>query len=543
MKKLFALLLAALLIATMTVSVFADGTEPEANEWGTITEEIDYGETVIGYDPEAIIPQDLSEIPPVSAITSFPGKTVFKIGTPADLVALSDYVNAGVNFNECTIFLANDLDMTGITMRPIGITPTGYGTDWQGKDFPAFSGTFDGQGHTIDNLVITSDASSRDNECFAIVGLFGRTTSAVIKNLIVGDGCAFSYTGTAKYAFVGGIVASAARLAKQLPDGSQDPNAVTKIINCYSAATVTSAKVAAGFVAWNEGNNSACSNEFKNCTNAGDVTGTTVVAGILAYNGSSRRFAIENCRNTGDITLNAALITKGDDMNPNNGVNETDIMAVGGIAGLPTDAGGFETYIKNCINNGDIKGPGNAGGILGVYNAYWLDLHGCSNYGTITCTASNNNYGGIVGKVNYASGGNHHIGKTAYNADLQNTSYEDDSAATVTLPQTFPNYDEIKAAQDAWVAEKTGNPIGGNPSGGDSSGDNSNDGSSSGSTTTQSGAEDTTAAPTEDSAPATSEETPADGTNGGCGAVAGGMAVMFLLAGGAVMVANKKKND
>ncbi|MBR7098486.1 MAG: hypothetical protein IKC59_03645 [Clostridia bacterium] len=553
MKKILALLLAALLMLTMSVSVFAtetdttensDETTPDdsgADAWGTIKEEIDYGDTVIGYDPNSVITQDLSEIVPLSALLSFPGQTVFKIGTPAELALLATYVNSGVNFNECTIFLANDLDMTGIEMKPIGITPTGYGTNWQAKDFPRFCGTFDGQGHTIDNLVITSNASSADNECFAIVGLFGSTGSATIKNLIVGDGCSFSYTGTAKNAFVGGIVAVADRLAKLLPDNQQDPNAVTKIINCYSAATVTSTKTAAGIVAWTE-SNSKFPNEITNCTSAGKVTGKNVAAGILAYCGASRTAKIENCRNTGEVVLEAALIVKGDDINPNNGVNETDIMGVGGILGLPTNSGGYEFYIRNCINNGTIAGPGNVGGILGVYNAYWMELSGCSNYGNINIMASNTNYGGIFGKCNYGSDYNHQIGKAAYNADLRQTEYADETVPTVTIPETFPNYEEVKAAQDAWVAEKTGSSGGNNNSGGNTDNGNTDNGNNNSDSTTQDSSDDTTGAPTVDSTPATSEM-PAEEKKGGCGSVAGSMAVLFLLMGGAAMVVNKKKND
>lgn len=552
MKKLFALLLAAIMMFSLSVSVFAtetdssetpDGTEPTgpvADAWNTISEEIDYGTTVIGYNPTAIVTQDLTNVVPLSALLSFPGEKVFKIGTPEELVMLASYVNGGVSFNECTIFLANDLDMTGVEMLPIGtVMGQGYGTNWQAKDLPAFSGTFDGQGHTIDNLTITSNATSSDNKCFAIVGLFGRTASATIKNLVVGDGCSFSYTGTAENAFVGGIAAIADRLAKSLPEGGQDPNAITRIINCYSAAAVTSTKVAGGIVAWNE-SNSKFPNEITNCTNAGKVTGTTVVAGILAYCGASRTAKIDNCRNTGEIVMNSAAIVKGDDINPNNGVNDVDIMGAGGILGLPTREGGFEFYIRNCINNGTVKGPGNVGGIIGTYNAYWLEISNCSNYGNVTVTSANTNHGGIFGKCNYASDGNHQIGKAAYNANLFNTEFTDDSAPTVTLPETFPNYTEIKSAQDAWVANKLGTNSGNNDNSGSSNNGSTNSGNNGGSTTTQKPSDNTTTAPTQDSTPTT--EAPTEEKKG-CGSVVGGMAVVMMLACGAVLTLNKQKND
>ena len=100
------------------------------------------------------------------------------ISTPEDLDKLrydmtGDYV------------LANDIDMTGRSFVPFGIV----NNTTAGK----FTGTFDGQGHTIKGLKY--DVSDKGE-----VGLFSQTDNATIKNLII-EGAYFK--GNAN---VGGIV-------------------------------------------------------------------------------------------------------------------------------------------------------------------------------------------------------------------------------------------------------------------------------------------------------------------------------------------------
>ena len=100
------------------------------------------------------------------------------ISTPEDLDKLrydmtGDYV------------LANDIDMTGRSFVPFGIV--------NNTSVSKFTGTFDGQGHTIKGLKY--DVSDKGE-----VGLFSQTDNATIKNLII-EGAHFN--GNAN---VGGIV-------------------------------------------------------------------------------------------------------------------------------------------------------------------------------------------------------------------------------------------------------------------------------------------------------------------------------------------------
>lgn len=81
--------------------------------------------------------------------------------------------------------LANDIDMAGRSFVPFGIV--------KGENAGTFTGTFDGQGHTIKGL-------KYDVEGKGEVGLFSQTDNATIKNLII-EGAYFK--GNAN---VGGIV-------------------------------------------------------------------------------------------------------------------------------------------------------------------------------------------------------------------------------------------------------------------------------------------------------------------------------------------------
>ncbi len=90
----------------------------------------------------------------------------YVLSTAADIVRFRTVMSkqniaAGTEF-----VLANDIDMTGITLAPAG------------NDTIRFSGNFDGQNNTISNVVIEGDTNS-------YVAFFGNTSGATIKNLTI----------------------------------------------------------------------------------------------------------------------------------------------------------------------------------------------------------------------------------------------------------------------------------------------------------------------------------------------------------------------
>lgn len=108
------------------------------------------------------------------------------ISTVAELQAFAESVNNGNTYEGKTVVLASNIDME-FSGTPIGTSSN------------SFKGTFDGQGHTIDNLYITYfDGEKFTGSC---VGLFGVINSpAVIKNVTVNN----PYLVAEQY--VGGIV-------------------------------------------------------------------------------------------------------------------------------------------------------------------------------------------------------------------------------------------------------------------------------------------------------------------------------------------------
>ena len=132
----------------------------------------------------------------VFAITDEEGNVIEGIGkdlegnyavyAPAGLEWVSSQVDEGSTFEDVTIQLLNDLDLSNDNWNPIGDNRTDA----------AFSGTFDGNGHTIKGAHITGD------HCFngAVYGskegwgLFSVTDGATIKNLKVDEATFASYT-------------------------------------------------------------------------------------------------------------------------------------------------------------------------------------------------------------------------------------------------------------------------------------------------------------------------------------------------------------
>ena len=71
------------------------------------------------------------------------GEDEYHINNASELITFSNNVNSGTNYNGTTVFLDADIDFSGGLSRqfePIG------------THNKSFQGTFDGQGHTINNL-------------------------------------------------------------------------------------------------------------------------------------------------------------------------------------------------------------------------------------------------------------------------------------------------------------------------------------------------------------------------------------------------------
>lgn len=149
------------------------------------------------------------------------------------------------------------------------------------NDFADFSGTFDGNGHTV-TLNITASTPN--------VGLFSKLAGgAVVKNVIT----AGSVTATGKNN-VGGIA------------GTADGNVT--IENCKNTASIKGGKGAGGILGYSEPGSGFVT--ISSCANMGSVSGTRKQVGGIAGNVVGTHI-IRNCYNQGDISDGAGILGRG----------------------------------------------------------------------------------------------------------------------------------------------------------------------------------------------------------------------------------------
>ncbi len=274
-------------------------------------------------------------------------ENALNIYSDGDFETLATLVNEGSSLDEYEeISLLNDINLDPNTVwTPIG----------QKEGTNKFTSIFDGNNHAINGLNVTAETANTEvNDGYG--ALFGAIDGdAVIKNLTV--------NGTVSCKNAAGIVA-------RMNKGT--------IENCTSNVEVTGTAKTGGIVSLT--NASGC--VIKNCVNNGVVTGGNAgTAGIVGFVNGGGDTLIEDCLNTATIGSSTESYT-------------------GGIVGYMS---GSKGVIKNSKNNGEIKGKGNTGGIVGlvpmaVANGGRAELANCENTGGVT--SAEDCAGGIVGASN-----------------------------------------------------------------------------------------------------------------------------------------------
>ena len=298
--------------------------------------------------------------------------------------------------------------------------------DWTPNEF---KGVFDGNGKTIDNLVIEKAGPA---------AFFSRLASATVKNLTFGAGCSFSssahWDGYATRIY-------AASLAADVTENT----ALTNVVNKGAVKTSTGAtggstgNYVGGICAYYRatGNVSGCQNygevsfpatpaghvwcggifgyietgaSVANCTNHGHVlfNGTNsgnkslYLGGITA---EARTSSFNTCVNLGTVEINATAAHGGHAfMGGIVGVNDEGKLGeiVGCVNGSETDS------TKGAVtNNSNTSGVLRIGGFIGYIVTNASDIANTSevscfkNYGTITNKAEIGNWAGIGGVAGY----------------------------------------------------------------------------------------------------------------------------------------------
>ena len=275
--------------------------------------------------------------------------------------------------------LMNDIDLNDQAWVPISVV-----TDTTTRK--GYTGTFDGQGHTISGLNAIVDPETNGAKGAA---LFGHVYGGTIKNLTVkGISNGKNYT---------------AGIAAILFNGT--------ISDCTSDVTVNGARMIGGITGYMS--NADC--KLIRCANTGNITGndTGAVGGVC---GTANKGEINACYNSGTVTCTgnrrqtggiaasgAAKIT--DCYNTGNVVtNTTKSKQVGGIAGYYSG-----TSLSNCYNTGAITASSNVGAILGgggrgIENCYYDNAGTDANEATTALPAADINTARFATKLGAAFG-------------------------------------------------------------------------------------------------------------------------------------------
>ena len=218
----------------------------------------------------------------------------------------------------CT--LNADIDLTGKGWTPIG-------TDYDN----AYTGTFDGGGHTIMGLTVTTN--------YQYVGLFGRLGEAgTVKNVVM-EGVNNHSLG-----YAGGVVG--------FSRGGT-------IENCSVSGSVSGTLCAGGVVgAQREAS-------ITGCSSSATVKGTRYVGGVAGETNSSATMAA--CYATGNVTIE---------------LGHRDRVDVGGLVGFNAGRNG----LLACYATGNVTSTGSSAG-----KVYIGGLLG-GNYTTVTACYWKNNY-------------------------------------------------------------------------------------------------------------------------------------------------------
>ncbi len=289
----------------------------------------------------------------------------FLLKNKDDLVELGNITNTKKQpFADTYFQLANDIDMEYATEFD-GISSIYNDSECQ------FSGTIDGDGHTIRRILIdrvlwktrpedTEDGlgtpdnmNSRSNG-----GFIGRLAAGgVVKNLTFAADCKFEFWATA---------------------GTFAGENYGLIDNCKNYADVRGYSSNIGGIAGYVRKDG----KVTNCYNAGNVyCGYNQVGGITGINYGF----IENCANAGNVEVKQiSLFQK----------MQKFIKTAGGITGAST--GGV---IRNCVNAGTVYSWGErAGGIAGIYSKVLMtdvsghnDMYNTINFGSVSGEGENRN--------------------------------------------------------------------------------------------------------------------------------------------------------
>ena len=300
------------------------------------------------------------------------GETVAVIDSASDLAWLAGYVNGTLTSTFATraatsvnFVLAADIDLNNKYWTGIG-TEENY-----------FTGTFDGNGHTIKNLSIIETEAKEGK---AYVGFFGYAKNATIKNVTFENvninipcldidhsqghigAVAGSLEGTSTIENV--TVKGDIKIEATVTANGASRVAVVAGGNSYGNVTMKNVHVIANEGSYLKANNNVGAlagqlqgkSVFEDCSSNIDVTGTKFFAGgIIGIAAGDQLFT--NCHTTGNIAITAGREGRAHDQ-----------FRVGGIAGGWGDGKNNVCTLVNCSYTGTISGKNADGSVTEAFD-------------------------------------------------------------------------------------------------------------------------------------------------------------------------------
>jgi PKD repeat protein len=248
----------------------------------------------------------------------------YQISNASELQAMEDDLDAHYE-------LVSDVDASSTAQWN-----DGSGFDPVGGSQSSFSGSLDGNHHTVTGLTINRSTENR-------VGLFGTTGSATFTSVSLTN---LTVSGSER---VGGLVG----------DSSDD----TTIQNATASGAVNGSDDTGGLVGWSDDNTT-----IQNVTASGAVSGSRNTGGLVGW--SDDNTTIQNATASGAV----------------NGSDDT-----GGLVGRSTDT----TVIQSATASGTVNGSINTGGLIGLTDDN-TTIQNVTASGDVT--GSDFGTGGLVGR-------------------------------------------------------------------------------------------------------------------------------------------------
>lgn len=282
----------------------------------------------------------------------------YLIATADDLADFADRVNNpeeddNEKYARSHFKLVADIDMSGTAYVSAGQIFTFNEGEEDERKVYGFSGSFDGNGHTISNLTIKRNLRSG----MSYVGLFGYCHRAMITNLTLDN---------VSYAVVSGA------------DKNDIGAYVGGVVGYGNLTNISNVRVSGEF------NMSLCAS---NPSRIGGIAG-----GLDVYDSETAYIAyVKNC--VSEVKVVAKKFDDGDASSLDSSVN-------GGIIGATSTASNGALAVLNCVTtaNAAVEGGEWVGGIVGYASCTSMSIINCANYARVKATNKDVSYaGGIIG--------------------------------------------------------------------------------------------------------------------------------------------------